>query len=180
MKNTNILYVALAIAAFCFIGCFSTPTPTPKIKNIPYTFGQDENANGTATIIFHNNWTIRLVDFEGEQLPAPEEGTRWYPFQFPAGRSFNLRLYVSYQSYKNGEDQPGYRRRGILKCPPLEAGKTYKLWYERPSMGYFNYPREYYYGAGKLILTYSDVTELKYFLGQPRYKQIHVQEIPSL
>ena len=136
--------------------------------DIPYTFGENENANRTAGIIFMNR--LRFVDFEGEQLPplpTTEEATRWYPLRFPAGKELNVRVYVLYAG-----NSPGYRRRGIFKCPPLEAGKNYKLWYETNSNDYT--------GAGRLILTYADVTLLEYSFGKPRYRQIHVQEIPPL
>ena len=137
-------------------------------RDIPYTFEEDENVNGTAEVIFMNR--VRFVDFEGEQLPllpATEEATRWYPLRFPAGKELNVRVYVLYAG-----NSPGYRRRGIFKCPPLEAGKSYKLWYETNSNDYT--------GAGRLILTYADVTLLEYSFGKPRYRQIHVQEIPPL
>ena len=165
MKNRNIFWIVKILAVFCFFGCSTTPR-TPSIRDIPYTFAENENANGTAVIIFMNR--VRLVDVEGEQLPTPEEYTRWYPLYYPAGRELNLRVYVLYHS-----DQPGYRRKGIFKCPPLEAGKRYRLWYEAAD-------RNYYSGAGRLILTYDNVTELKYSFGRPRYNQIYVQEIPPL
>ena len=134
--------------------------------DIPYTFLENETADGTATIVFTNR--VWLVDVEGEQLPAPAAGTRWNPLRFPAGREFNVRVYVLYHS-----NQPGYRRRGIFICPPLEADKQYKLWYEAAKT-------KYYSGAGRLILTYYNVKQLSYFLGLPKYKQIHVQQIPPL
>ena len=186
MKNKNILLVVLAIAVFCLIECSSTSTSTtPRIRDVPYTFGQNENANGTATIIFaHHPYGFRFVDFEGEQLPEPEEGTQWYPLQFPAGRELNIRLYISWSGHMEDGvwvDEPGYRRRGIFKCPPLEAGKTYKLWYDRTPQGFFGgYPREYYYGGGKLILTHDDVTRLYNAYGFPVHKPIYVQKIPPL
>jgi hypothetical protein len=165
MQKRNILWLVLIFVAFCLMGCFSTPK-TPKIRDIPYTFGAHKNNNETATIF--PQWGIRFVDVEGEVLPPAGEGIRWRPLLFPAKRDLNIRLYATYAG-----DHPGYRRRGIFKCPPLEANKKYKLWYEPAK-------RHYYSGAGKLILTYDKVKELKYILGIPRYKQIHVQEIPPL
>jgi hypothetical protein len=163
MKNKIFLWVVLILAGFCLIGC---ATRKDLVKDVPYTFAKDECVNGTATIAFTSN--IRLVDYEGETLPDPERLTRWYPLLYPAGRESKFRVYVVYHS-----DQPGYRRRGIFICPPLENGKKYRLWYEAAK-------RNYYSGAGRLILTDEKVKELKYILGIPRYKQIHVQEIPPL
>jgi hypothetical protein len=137
-------------------------------RDIPYAFGENENVNGTAEIIFMNS--ISFVDFEGEQLPplpATEEATRLYPLRFPAEKELNVRVYVFYAG-----DSPGYRRRGIFKCPPLEADRSYKLWYEADSKNYT--------GAGRLILTYGDVKSLEYSFGRPKYNQIYVQQIPPL
>jgi hypothetical protein len=172
MKNKSVLWIILLFAAFCLIGC----STTPKIKDIPYSFAETEDAKKTATIVFADAYwdgrmwvpQIRVIDFDGEQLPSPAENTRWYPLQFPAGRAFDLRVYVVYR-----KDEPGFRRRGVFICPPLEAGKKYKLWYEPTK-------KDYYSGAGRLILTYDNVKELKYLFGSPRYKQICVQEIPPL
>jgi len=132
----------------------------------PYTFANNRSANGYASIVFDDR--IRIVDYNGESLPAADEGTRWYPLRFPAGRALDIRMYVVYLA-----DVAGYRRRGVFECPPLEAGKSYKLWYVPAD-------RNFYSGAGKLILTYDDVKELKYFLGIPSYNQIYVQDIPAL
>lgn len=163
MQNRSVLRIVIILAAFWFMGCSSKPA---AIRNIPYTFAEGTGTGGTAEIIFMNR--VVLVDVEDESLPDPEQGTRWYPLQYPAGRSFNIRVYVVYHS-----DLPGYRRRGIFKCPPLEAGKRYKLWYEAAK-------KNYYSGAGRLIITYDNVTELKYSFGRPKYKSIYIQEIPPL
>ena len=165
MKKVNILRIVLIIAVSYFTGCVPAPK-TPTIINTPYTFAEDEFSDGTAEITFSNK--IIFVDVEWEKLPPPEEGTRWYPLRFPAGREFQLRVYILYHS-----NQPGYRRRGVFKCPPLEAEKKYKLWYEAAKS-------DYYSGAGRLILTYDDVKALNYFFGVPTYNQIHIQEIPPL
>jgi hypothetical protein len=165
MKNRSLLWVVLIVAALCFTGCSTTPK-APRIVDVPYIFGQDENADGTAEIIF--NYGVRFVDLEGEELPPPEEGTRWRPLLFPAGRELNIRVYAAYAG-----NTPGYRRRGIFTCPPLEAGKKYKIWFEPAKTNKFT-------GAGRLILTYDNVKELKYVLGIPRYRQIYVHQIPPL
>jgi len=69
---------------------------------------------------------IRLVDCEGTVRPIPAQGTVWENDNlYPAEKPLNLRVYIYWS-----EDRYGERRRGIFKCPPLEAGKEYKLWFK--------------------------------------------------
>ena len=130
MKNRSILWIVLIIASFYFIGC----STTPRVNNMPYTFAENENAKGTAIIKFN----VMFIDFEGEQLPTPEEGTRWYPLQFPAGRPFNIKVHVYHDGWNSTGgyfDIPYFSpfavidKEVIFECPPLEAGKEYRLIY---------------------------------------------------
>jgi len=124
MKAKRSLWVVLVFTALSLTGCFSL------LKNIltedrQFSFAGNERASRTASITFvgEGKVGVRLVDFEGNVMPAPEKGTEWLPaILFPAGRPLNIRVYV----YWN-EDRYGERRRGIFTCPPLEAGKEYKL-----------------------------------------------------
>jgi len=122
MKNKKILWVVLAFAVFNLAGCFSILKDIVT-KDVQYSFA--EAGGGTAAITFVGDGKVgvRLVDYEGATIPAPEKGTEWIPaILFPAGKPLDIRVYV----YWN-EDRFGERRRGIFKCPPLEAGKEYKL-----------------------------------------------------
>ena len=176
MKIKNILLGVLAFALFCFIGCV---TPT---KSVPYSFAENGTENGTATIIFvsnnNNRGIVRLIDFEGKEIPAPKNKTRWEPITLPAGRPLALRVYVGWEKDKYGADMPGYRRKGIFKCPALEAGKQYKLWFDTDTDTKNSDVN--YYGTGYLVLTDVKVKKLSYLANlrsAPLYKQIYVQQI---
>ena len=166
--------------AFWFIGCFTTSPTTSPVPPVPYNFVENDNADGTAIFyFFHPPYFMtpfRLIDIDGIEIPTPEVNTSRRPVQVPAGRALNISMYVLYHS-----DQPGYRRLGVFRCPPLETGKTYKLWYERDDTNSNEYS-----GAGRLILTYADVEKLTYAtsffssIRRPKYNQIYVQEIPPL
>jgi len=186
MKNKKVVWIIVTITAFCIIGCSS-------VKPVTYNFSENKETNGTASLyifnVHHNTesglisnasyaGTYRIVDFEGIELPESVEGTRWDPLIVPAGRELNIRVsFDFYDKYNNLQ-----KRRGIFKCPPLESGKKYKLWFE-PSQHEWGLNDAGHLGAGRLILTDAKVKKLKYVFhvnGSPTYKQIYVQEIPPL
>ena len=125
MKTKIFLFIILLLMTFCFIGCASLFSSL-FIKPVTYSFAENYSANGTAIIDFvggDSKVGVRLVDCDGYQIPAPASGTNWESAViFPAGIELNLRVYVFWN-----EDRYGERRRGIFKCPPLEAGRNYKL-----------------------------------------------------
>jgi hypothetical protein len=165
------------------------------------TIKESEKTYGTATIIFESDYSTVTVENSQmnkssennsfkkipiqrivfvEILPKPEDGNL-NSQQFPAGKELNIRLYILLRSGSNTFNTPGHRRRGIFKCPPLEAGKTYKLWFEDAPLA-----KDRDRGAGRLILTDANVKELSYKkdkktkLNEPLYKYIHIQDIPPL
>jgi hypothetical protein len=157
MKTRRFLIITLAFAAFCVMGCSTTPKLVPS----SFSFAGSDNENGTAKITFVNpeKVGVRLVDCEGVTIPGPAEGTYWdSAIIFPAERSLDLRVYVYWK-----EDRYGERRRGIFKCPPLEANREYKLWFKGKFKG------------GSLILTYANVGNL-----DSRSEIVHEQVIPPL
>jgi hypothetical protein len=159
MKNKNDLLVVLVLAAFCIMGCATAKKPVPA----RYSFAGNEGVK-TASINFISDKVvgIRLVDCNGNAMPSPAQGTYWEPaILFPADEPLDLRVFI----YWN-EDQYGERRRGIFKCPPLEAGKEYKLWFNGNLKG------------GSIILTYSNVAELLFAAGKPRFEIVHEQVLP--
>jgi len=179
MKNKQIEWIILIFTAFCVIGC-----STAKLKPVPYDFTENEKTNGKATLFFGTAYYnsdnfggyCGFVDLEGKKLPKPEKGTYWNLIQVPAGKELNIRVYISFQGkYSSfGKYQDG-RRMGIFRCPPLEAGKKYKLWFESYEGWYGGKKEIGELGAGRLILTYANVKKLNSFT-----KKIYVQEIPPL
>jgi hypothetical protein len=170
MKKRSGLLIVLLLMIVCFTGCWSWPKE--------YSFADNEDANGTAVIVFDYSSQYRLVDIDGVPVPAPERGTYWERLQVPAGRALNIRMYILYGTSYDFGDQPGFRRRGVLRCPPLETGKTYKLWYIKTHTRGAKSP--HYSGVGKLVLTYADapIGMNSYIPNEKDY--IYVQEIPPL
>jgi len=158
MNNKKILLAVLALTAFCIIGCSST-VPLPI-----YSFVTDGGTSATIIFIKSNEQGVRLVDCDEVPIPPPPKKTNWDPeITFPAGKPLNLRVYVFWD-----EDRFGERRRGIFRCPPLEAGKTYKLWFVGNAK------------KGSLILTDSNVSRLSYSSGKPKFDIVYEQVLPPL
>jgi len=163
MKNKNILWIVLLIAALCFTGCFSTAKKQPAPVPVRYSFAAEGEKAVPITFIQGKKIGVMLVDCDGVSKPAPADGTYWERDNlFPVGRPLNLRVYVYWNENRYGE-----RRRGIFKCPPLEAGREYKLWFRGNSKG------------GKIILTYSNVSALNYSSsGKPQFNVVYEQTVP--
>jgi len=160
MKNKKNLLIILIITAFCIMGCSTTKKPVPA----RYSFADIDGTVYTASINFigGDKVGVRFFDYNGNKMPSPAAGTYWEPdILFPVDKPLDLRVYVYWK-----EDQFGERRRGIFKCPPLETGKEYKLWFRGDLKG------------GSIILTYSNVTELRYVSGKPQFEILHEQVLP--
>jgi len=173
MKNKPLFI--LAICLFCITGCSTTGTTTPPITPSPVQYSFTETEDMTAKLIFtyKDKAGVSLIDFEEKILPNPAENTYWEPIVLPAGRTLTLRVFVYW-----GEGETN-RRRGIFNCPPLEKGKTYKLWY---------YMGEKHNEAKKLILTESDIERISYkierklfkgYVVTPLFEAVYIQEIPE-
>jgi hypothetical protein len=116
------------------------------------------------TFIGEKKVGVRLVDCEDVTMTNPTPGTYWDSvIIFPAEKPLNLRVYVYWK-----EDQLGERRRGIFKCPPLEANREYKVWFTGN-----------YKNGGSLILTYSNVSSLGSLSRNPEDK-VYEQVIPPM
>jgi len=157
MKSKFWIVLTITYIIFYFTGCVSDGGAI----HAPYSFIEDDSA----AAILAMGQGIRLVDFEGNKL---QEGTHWTSFRLPAGRPMNLRVYIIW-----GADLAGERRRGIFKCPPLEAGKEYRVRFNVKTSGIFiNIPMD----------GYSIVLERKReglaILRQ--YEQVYSQVIPPL
>ena len=94
----------------------------------PSSMTNNNTTDNTAKITFGTG--IRLVEVVGNREYT--EGGRWSFITLPAGRPADLRVYV----YWDG-DIEGSRRRGIFKCPPLEAGAEYRIRFDFRTRGVF-------------------------------------------
>lgn len=165
MKSKNILIIVFFCSVFCLSGCYTNP------DLIPHSFA--ENESNTAKVIFVRQgsglacWAngVRLIDYEGIEMPVAEKKMKyWQEVTLPAGKPMNLRVYI-YLAY----DRSGERRRGIFKCPPLEAGRTYKVWNS---------------GNYLLLLTDASVKRIRKSMidagrnEKSKYKIIYKQQIP--
>ena len=162
MKIKNNIFLIIVAAVFCFSGCAT------QYEIVPYSFSPDANETATITFVRQNGVghgverynCVRLIDFETNEIPAPENETDWQRVTFPAGKPLNLRVFIFFFNDIHSE-----RRRGIFRCPPLEAGGNYKLWNK---------------GNNQLILTDENVKALRYSFGKPRFNSVYIQEIPPL
>jgi len=162
MKTKKILWIVLTLAVFCLVGCFTTTSKKPAQTPVRFSFAGDDEKAVPITFIQGNKVGVYLVDCNGFSRPAPAVGTYWENDNlFPAEKPLDLRVYVYWDENRFGE-----RRRGIFKCPPLEAGKEYKLWYNGNIKG------------GWLILTYANVSSLNYSSGKPKFEIVYEQIIP--
>ena len=87
----------------------------------PFTYSFAEDNYQTAEIKFEHKNGVLFVDLEGQTTELPEK-SYLSSIVVAAGRQFDIRVYV----YWNGPGE-GNRRRGIFRCPPLEAGGEYRL-----------------------------------------------------
>jgi hypothetical protein len=120
MKNR---YIHLLVVTFVLAGI----TGCASGKPFPYSFADNADGNGTATITFISTKEKEGVDlhyFEDIELPIPAEGKYWAPVTFPAGRPFTLTVNVYYSDTDTGKERP-------FDCPALTAGKDYKLQLKR-------------------------------------------------
>jgi len=159
MKMNIKLLTALSLTLAFLAGC-----GTGGFKTTPYSLLGDETITETAVLTFGKG--IHFVDFEGRGFPV---GSRVWSVLLPAGRSMPLRVYVYWDS-----DAPGTRRRGIFKCPPLEAGKEYNLKFEYKTKGVFiKVP------ADGSTITLEKKRETRSIFG-PMYDQILSQVLPPI
>jgi len=116
-----------------------------------------------------------VIDLDGNELPKLAEKKRWEPIIVPAGKELNIRIIYLFPGPNTERKLHNNNlRRGIFKCPPLESGKKYRLWFESSDDKDINER-----GGGRLILTYAKDKKLRY--GKtPWYSQIYIQDVPPL
>jgi hypothetical protein len=147
MKVTKVLFY-LIITLIFFVGCGTVAT-------IPYSF--TENGNGIAEITLQiklrkdgfpkgglygkSKISMKLISIEGEVIPLPKTEKVWNPISLPAEKTLTLtiNIFYFYRHFMGGTSGSGILKHGadpttdrysmdvIFNCPPLEAGKNYKL-----------------------------------------------------
>jgi len=194
MKSKKYSLLIFVLSSFCISGCTT---------RLAVSFVEETNKKESATIIFPTHkdgnsdsiYYARLIDLEGKLAFSRKlKGTEYFEQAIlPAGRPMDLRIYII-----DTWDKKGNRRRGVFKCPSLEAGKTYKLWQYKVSAG------DTYTttingeickpGSMLLILTDGSVKELNFkttqiktsffsankFKREGLFKAIYIQEVPTI
>ena len=132
------LLVIVYSSLFLFIGCSS-------MKSISYSLVEDEQKS--ASISFSKgNPGVSFVYYNDISLPETEKGTQWDPILLPSNVALDITVHAYYyqsggQGYSGGllagliADAATSKIRNdrsvdddvLFSCPPLEAGKKYKL-----------------------------------------------------
>jgi len=157
MKIKIKLLIILTLTFFYLTSCETS-------GSVPYSLAGTDSGTETAILTFGQG--VSFVDFERQVFP---EGTRYASVLLPAGRPLEMRVYV----YWNG-DVPGNRRRGIFRCPPLEAGSEYRLRFVVRTKGIFiETPIDGY------SIALERKTETRTFFGpRSNYEAVYTQVIP--
>jgi hypothetical protein len=151
----------LALGVF-LAGCAST-TPVP--------YSCTEKSSKSASVVFsRGNPDVKLVYFNDNEIPDPEEGTCWNPVSFPTGEALKLTVHAYYEQSSNWVTSNNLLANLIaaavtsassasrhvdaiveFSCPPLDSGKEYKLAFQKG------------YGllSGKNTLILTDITSKK-------------------
>ena len=152
MKLSRIFVVVVVVL---FIAGCSTITPAP------YSFAEEELETVTINVI-GGNPGLRLVDFEGKELPSPEKKTRWEPIMFPAGRPLTITVYAYYQPQNTSQglitglivhaatSHLAVNRNVVFETPVLDPGKDYVLRFSRE------------FGGNQLIMTDTSTNQIIY------------------
>lgn len=151
MKIKINLLITLVFAFFLFTACSSIISP-------PYTFSENEKITNARLTIGRG---ISLIDIDGT---VPREGTGSIAYMLPAEEEMDIRVYVFWKS-----NAPGSRRRGIFKCPPLEAGREYRLSFNVKTSGIF---------IERPADGYSIVLEKRQEGRTIQYERVNIQVIP--
>lgn len=115
------------------------------MKPISYSLAEDET-NSASISFSKGNPRVSFVFYNDISLPEAEKGTQWDPILFPGNEPLNITVHAYYyesggQGYAGGllmgliTDAATARIRNarsvddniLFSCPPLEAGKKYRL-----------------------------------------------------
>jgi hypothetical protein len=130
MKHLKPAVLIIAIAAF-FVGCSTTP--------VPFSFA-DDGLETAAISVVGGNPGIRVIYVDGNELPPPANKTHWDPFELPIGKPVKITVHAYYEQSNSGNadllsllittaitSSRSVDQDVVFECPPLEAGKKYKL-----------------------------------------------------
>jgi len=143
MKKLKLMRLSIItiFGLFTFIACSS-------MKPISYSFLQDE-INSASINFIRGNPGVTFVSFNESRLPEAEEGTYWNPIVFPSGVPLEITVHAFYYQTSSGASggllvtliadvaTSGIRNNRsvdnevIFLCPPLEAGREYRLSFEK-------------------------------------------------
>jgi hypothetical protein len=125
------LIISIIIIAVSIVGCSTTP--------VPYSFATDGSETATMNIV-SGNPGLGLIYADGNELPEPAKKTHWDPFSFSAGKPINITVHAYYEQSNTSNQgllvalatsaitaSRSVNRDVTFECPPLEAGKNYKL-----------------------------------------------------
>ena len=143
MKNIKAIFL-LTAASLMFLtltGCATSAYYFPPA-----------NEQNSAAIYFEpsdQNHSLRVISFNGQRLPRSGIGKRWQPVHFPAGTEIGIMVHARFQestrtvtgfgavgAVLNTVQEVRAATRNVdiqvmFNCPPLEAGKNYRLLYHK-------------------------------------------------
>ncbi|MDR2489939.1 MAG: hypothetical protein LBD20_00885 [Spirochaetaceae bacterium] len=128
-------FLGVVVVSLYFTGCLTTP--------VAYSYVEDGGEAATMTVV-SGSPGLTLLYINGDELPKPEEKTRWDPFKLPAGVPLKLTVHAYYEQSSSSNmgliallaTSAITASRSIdtdvtFECPPLDAGKTYKLTFRK-------------------------------------------------
>jgi hypothetical protein len=130
--------ILVLVVAALIMGCATS-------KPVPFSFVEGEAESASIDIV-SGSPGVRLIYFDKNELPPPEEETHWNPISFPAGQPLQFTVHAYYYQQGNTTTTSSFLinvvanvassavaasrnvdRDVVFECPALEAGKAYKL-----------------------------------------------------
>jgi hypothetical protein len=140
-KKLNSVFAVGMIALFAAlsVGCSTVPRTTA----VPLSFAPESEQTAVINVVTGNPG-LWLVFVDGQELPGAAEGTHWAPLLFPTGRPFNITVNAHFEEQAVTNHgllatlvtsvvaaSRGVNQNVLFECPPLDAGKQYKLTFRK-------------------------------------------------